>query len=290
MRLLKPAIFTILSFTLCLTLQAQDSEYNLDETYSIDQGGTIHLNSDDAEVDIMGTDRSDVHLVVYRKVEVSGLNVKSEGKFSMEVENRGGDLHIRESGDERHRVIMGSIREDYQITIEAPRDVALDLQGDDDTYRIEDISREVRINADDSDIELRGTSGENFRFDIDDGNIDMEEGRGKLDLTMDDGDFFVRRAQFDEITADIDDGEIEITTILADGGLYRFDMDDGELELNIAGGGGRFEIDHDDPTIRVSDNFEEISAEEDETVYNLPGGNARIEIDTDDGRIELRTI
>lgn len=290
MKLLKSAFFTILSLTLCLPLSAQDSEYNLDETYSIDQGGTIYLSSDDAEVNITGSDRSDVHLVVYRKVDVSGLEVNSEGEFSMEVENRGGDLHIQESNEKSRRLIVGSVREDYRITIEAPRDVALDLSGDDDTYRIADIDRDITIDADDSDIELDGTSGDNFSFDIDDGDIEMEEGRGNLDLTMDDGEFFVRQAQFDEIRADFDDGDMEITTILADDGLYRFDMDDGELELNIAGGGGRFEIDHDDRNIRVSGNFEEISTDEDETVYRLPGGNAEINIDTDDGRIELRTI
>jgi hypothetical protein len=290
MKLLKPAIYTILSLALWLPLHAQDSEYNLDETYAIDQSGTIHLSSDDAEVNITGSDRSDVHLVVYRKVDVSGLNVNSEGEFSIEVENRGGDLHIREQNDESHRVVVGSIREDYRITIEAPREVALNLRGDDDTYRISNINLGIRINADDSDIVLGGTPGDNFSFDIDDGSIQMEEGRGRLNLVMDDGDFFVRQAQFDEIKADYDDGEIDITTTLATDGLYRFDMDDGELEFNIAGGGGRFEIDHDDPNIRADDNFEEISSYEDESVYSLPGGNAQIKIDTDDGRIELRTI
>ncbi len=185
MKLLKPAIFTILPLTFCLSLSAQDSEYNLDETYAIETGGTIHLSSDDAEVNITGSDRSDVHLVVYRKVDVSGFKVESKGDFSIEVENRGGDLHIQESNEESRRLIVGSVREDYRITIKAPRDVALDLSGDDDTYRIADIDRDITIDADDADIELGGTSGDNFSFDIDDGDIEMEGGSGRLDLTMD---------------------------------------------------------------------------------------------------------
>lgn len=290
MKTLKSVTSFLLLFLITVLSYAQDNEYNLDETYSIEQNGTIHLISDDAEVEITGSDRSDVHLVVYRRVDVDGWRIKSEGSFKMEVENRGGDLYIREADTDEHRVILGNVSEEYRITIEAPRNVALDLQGDDETYRISDIHQGVHLSADDADIELDGVKGDEFNFDIDDGSIRMSEGRGRLKLQMDDGELYVRKAEFNEIDADFDDGEVDITTALAADGFYLFDMDDGDIELNVAGGGGEFDIHHDNPNIRAGDNFEEVSADEDRTVYRLPGGNARIEIDSDDGDIELRTI
>lgn len=77
MRFIKPALFVMMFILVAFQAHAQDNVYNLDETYSVDEKGTIHLESDDAEVTIQGTDRSDVHLVVYHKVDVDGWELKS---------------------------------------------------------------------------------------------------------------------------------------------------------------------------------------------------------------------
>lgn len=286
----KSVILTVFLCVLGMQMQAQDSEYNLDETYSIDKNGTIYLQSNDAEVTIQGSDRSDVHLVVYRYVDVDGWEIKSEDKFEMKVDNRNGDLYIREADRNNGRFVVGNVQEEYRINIEAPRDVALDINGDDDSYEISDFNSAIKLDADDTDIELSGMNGESFEFDIDDGSINMEEGQGSLKLDFDDGEFYVRRADFTEIDVSADDAGMDISTSLSDDGFYRFDMDDGDLELNIAGGGGEFDIRHDDSDLRIGDEFEEVSSDEDQSIYRLAGGDARIEIDTDDGDIELRTI
>ncbi len=290
MKISKLLVVLLLFSLFAIGVQAQESEYNLDETYAIGNKATIHLNSNDAEVKIVGSDRSDVHLVVYRRIEADGWRVKSEGEFSMEVENRGGDLYIREDDTDEFRVLFGSVREEYRITIEAPRDVALDLQGDDDTYTITDINLGIKLSADDTEVELKGKGGDSFDFDIDDGSIRMEKGRGSLTLTMDDGEFYVRNAAFTEVNAEYDDGRVDMTTTLDSDGFYLFDLDDGDVEMNIAGGGGQFDIHHDDKNISVGNNFEETDTDEDRSIYRLAGGNARIEIDTDDGDIDLRTL
>jgi hypothetical protein len=269
--------------------KAQDKEYNLDNTYPIEQNGTIHLNSNDAEVSILGTDRTDVHVVVHREVDIKGLKGKT-GDFEMEVKNRGGDLYIRELKNENSTVIFGTIREKYRISIEAPKNVALDIDGDDDNYRISDINLGIKMDCDDSDIELIRARGDNFDFDVDDGSIHMDQGQGQLKLRMSDGKFYTANAHFNEIAADMDDGEIDVTTSLVDDGFYKFDMDDGDVTLRISGGGGRFEINHDDPGIYASDPFQKEGFDEHRTVYRLAGGKARIDIDTDDGDIKLETI
>lgn len=290
MKFYKSAVLIGLVCMIGMQVQAQDHEYNLDETYSIDKSGTVHLQSNDAEVNIQGTDRSDVHLVVYRYVDVDGWEIKSEDKFRIIAENRNGDLYIREDKEENRRLIFGNVEEEYRIDIEVPMDVALDIKGDDDNYDISNVNLDVKISADDSDIELSNMRGENFELDLDDGSINMDSGQGKLKLNMDDGELYVRKASFTEIDVSADDGEIDISTSLAADGFYRFDMDDGDLELNIAGGGGEFDINHDDASIRVGNEFEEERSDEHRSLYRLPGGESRVEIDTDDGDIELRTI
>jgi len=290
MKLLRYTAFTILLLLINTSLNAQDSEYNLDETYQIDTSGTVYLDSDDAQVSIQGSDRNDVHVVVYHRLDVDGWELKSGDKFKMLVEARNGNVYIREADIDRSRVLFGNVKEEYRITIEVPKTVALDIKGDDDSYSIADVNAAIGLNADDADVELRNTGGQNFSFDMDDGSVDMDLGQGELELNMDDGEFSVRQGSFTEIDAEVDDAQIDITTSLSNDGFYLFDMDDSDLELNITGGGGDFDIRHDDADIHADNNFEEVTSDEDHSAYLLPGGDAKIKIDTDDGDIELRTI
>jgi hypothetical protein len=291
MKVLQAAICIACLLLSTVSLHAQkNSTYELDETYSINKEGTIHLNSNDAEVSIKGTDRSDVHVKVYHSVDIDGWKISSEGKFKMSVENKNGDLYIDEAESANHMVMFGKIEEEYRITIEAPHSTSLNINGDDDTYEIVDISGLLNIDADDSVIDLRGLQGKQFGFNLDDGTIEMDQGQGSLNIDMDDGELNVRNADFSQIESSTDDAELNITTSLTDEGLYKFDMDDGDLELNISGGGGVFDISHDDPELSAGNNFEEVSSDEDNSGYSLAGGNARIKIDVDDADISLQTI
>lgn len=267
-------------------------EFNLDQVYTISEGGTIQLNSDDAEVTVTGTDRNDVRVTVYYRLEVTGINLGSEyDDFEMEVIERRGDLVIREKPRRNTGIaLFGTYDEDYEIYIEAPSDVHFEAEGDDEQYRISAIDGSINIDADDTDIALANCRGEEFIFNLDDGRLEMDQGRGSLDIEVDDGEVEVQNGTFNTINLTADDGDIRLTTSLADRGSYRFDMDDGDLELNISGGGGRFEIDHDDPDIRVDSPFEIERDNEDYTTYILGGGNAVVRIDVDDTDIRLRTI
>lgn len=280
----------VLLFPLLGNAQSTD-EFNLDETYEIDPNGTISLQSDDADVTITGSDRSDVRVVVNYKREVRGFTIGDGDRFEMIVEQRGGDLAIYEKErDNGTRISVGSVKEDYEIRIEAPRSVSLKLEGDDETYRISSIDGALRLDADDTDIELTDCNGDDFSFSLDDGSLSMDQGKGRLQLDLDDGDVRILNGDFREIEAESDDSEIEITTRLDDQGSYTFDFDDGDLRLNIAGGGGDFDIRHDNADISADSEFEEVMDDDDRSIYRLLNGNAKISIDTDDGNIELRVI
>lgn len=280
----------LLFLTLPLTAQSTD-EFNLDKVYSIDEGGTISLNSDDAEVTIEGSDRNDVRIKVYYKLKVKGLSIGKNEEFEMIVEEQNGNLNIYEKErDFGNKVVFGSTNEEYRITIEAPRSVNLDLEGDDEDYRISSIDGSLNIKADDSQVDLNDCRGDEFFVELDDGDLNMNGGKGELRLDIDDGDARILNGDFSNIQIDTDDSELDITTRLADNGNYRFDLDDGDLRLNIAGGGGEFDIRHDNADISASSEFERKMEDDDRSVYTLPGGDATISISTDDGDITLRVI
>ena len=282
--------FAFLFIALICNAQSTD-EFNLDKVYSMDKAGTISLQSDDANVTITGSDRGDVRVVVHYKLRMKGISFGKKEKFEMIVEEQNGNLNIYEKErDFGNNVVFGSSKEEYDITIEAPRGVSLDLEGDDENYQITSIDGSFRVDADDSNIELKDCNGDDFSFDLDDGEIQMDQGKGKLSMDIDDGDVRILSGEFDEIDIETDDSEIDITTRLSDTGNYRFDLDDGDLRLNIAGGGGEFEVSHDNADISTSRQFEQTVDEEDRSVYRLTGGNAKVRVSTDDGDINFRVI
>lgn len=286
--LLACSVLLFLSFD---AIAQKNDEFNLDETYPIAEKGTINLQSDDANVTITGSDRQDVRVVVNYRMRVKGMSFGNWEKFEMIVEENNGNLNIYEKERENGvKVILGSSREEYQITIEAPRGVSMNLKGDDDSYRVSSIDGALTIDADDSDIALNDCKGDTFSIKLDDGELMMDGGNGSLQLDLDDGDARILNGNFSDIQIDTDDGDLDITTELAEKGDYRFDMDDGDLVLNIAGGGGEFDIRHDDADISTSSEYEEVMSDDDRSIFRLPLGNAKISIQTDDGDIVLRVI
>ena len=101
---------------LCLLFQvvkAQDQEYNLNEKYPISKSGTLHLSSDDAKVTIQGSDRDDVHVDISRKVTTKGFKFGEED-FTVEIEQRNGNLYIKERNRSNYSGVIGYMREEYE--------------------------------------------------------------------------------------------------------------------------------------------------------------------------------
>lgn len=281
-------ITTLLFLFGVFSVEAQNNEYNLDQNYGIAADGTVFLDSDDAEVKIIGSDRFDVHVNVYHRVDVEGFEWGSDGEFKMNVKQRDGDLYIEEAKRNNSAFRIGSIDREYRISIEIPRRVSIDVKGDDGTYEIADVGGAIYMVADDSDISIKNATGEDFSFKIDDSAIRMDKGQGKLSVSLDDGEFRVDNGRFSEIDVSGDDSNLYFATGLSDAGQYYFGIDDSDLELDILNGGGSIDIAHDDTDINTTGEFSKISDEEERTVYNMKGGSASVEIESDDGDIVLR--
>ena len=292
-RIVKPILMLGCFLTFALPVEAQSTdEFHMDHVYSIDRNGKINLQSDDADVTITGSDREDVRVQVHYKMEVNGIRFGGKDEFEMLVEQKDGNLRIYEKEREFQEggVTIGSVKEEYTITIEAPQGVSLNLEGDDEAYRVSGIDGQFSVEADDAEIVLNNCDGDSFSISMDDGALRMDSGRGALDVEADDSEIEILSGDFSTVYIDADDSEMSITTRLYDEGEYRFDMDDGDLTLNIAGGGGTFDISHDNADIRTDQRFEKILNEENRSAYRLDGGSAKVSIETDDGNIELKII
>lgn len=283
-----------LTFIISLTLAATTlfsqttDEFNLDQTYDIDFEGTIHLQSDDAEVQITGSDREDVRVIINYELTVRGITFGDSNNFEMIVEGDGGNLTIREKDrDFGPSGLIGVSSEEYTIEIIAPRDVNLDIEGDDEEYEIAGIDGFIHLHADDSDANIYDVNGDNYSFSLDDGSLEMDGGRGRLQIETDDGNIQIKNGNFAFIEASSDDSDIEITTPLFDDGEYLFNLDDADLMLKVVGGGGEIDIHHDDSDISTSRQFEIVRDEDERSIYRLQGGTARVNIQSDDGDIKL---
>ena len=283
---MKKLLFTLaIIFTTSLAFGQKENNFNLNESYPLNENGTIYLTTNDAEVIITGEDRKDVAVKIDYYINSKGIEWGSR-EFRVDVEPRGGDLHIEEF--KRNKVTtMGYVSVDYKIEIKAPVGANVDIKGDDDDYFLTGVNGEISINADDANVNLKNCQGNRFFFDIDDGDITMDQGHGQFTARMDDGDIEIRNASFQNIDYRGDDGDIAIETSISPTAMFKFSGDDSTFDIVITQGGGTFTINHDDGNIDFDDNFRLMEKESERTVLSLTGGRAKVIISGDDIRVNL---
>jgi len=263
-------------------------DYDLDETYPINKDGILTLYSEDAEVQITGSDRKDVHLVVWKRLTISGtFEIMEKDSFSFDVEETDGNLFIRENSGGIS--MSGSIymREEYTITIDAPSGISLKLRGSDDTYSVNNIDGYISMRLDDGNAKIRDCDGDKFSLEVDDGELEMIGGNGQLDAFICDGKMKFDRGNFSSIEAACDDGELEIITSLSRDGSYRLDAEDGKIIFNVLDGGGDFIVHYEDGKARASKNYEAVDKDEGFRHWRLPGGKASVRASLSDGSINF---
>ena len=275
------ALFAVVSFA----QTSKTGNYHIDEKYKISAKGTIRLTCSDAKVFITGSDRTDVNIKIDREIEVKGFNFGTE-EFSVDINDSDGNITIRERSASSH-VGFVNYHETYTIKIEAPNGVSLILNGDDGDYVINNIDGSIDADLDDADLELTGCDGEDFRFQLDDGDVRMDKGKGSLDVDGDDANVTITNGQFSRISAEMDDGDFIVETTLADNGDYYINTQDGRIAFTVTGGGGRFDIRHDDASIRTDGSFASVEESEDRSRFTLASGSAKVDIRADDASVKL---
>lgn len=283
---MKPILLSLLLFSTLIAL-AQNDDFHLDKDYAIAKNGTIDLTSSDAEVIITGTAlAATAHVKIDRSVTVKGW-YKSSGSFRVDVESENGNLKIREHQTGVSAGIIGYYSENYKIQIEAPEGVSLTIRGDDGDYFIKNIDGAISMTFDDGDAQLIGCDGDSFRFRLDDGDVKMDKGKGAIDVVADDADVEILNASFTSINARFDDGDFIVHTSLTNGGDYSIDLQDGMVAFHILGGGGEFNVRHDDSRVVADGDFKTLEDSEDFTRLTLGAGTAKVHVRADDAGVRL---
>ncbi|PIQ47077.1 MAG: hypothetical protein COW03_17305 [Cytophagales bacterium CG12_big_fil_rev_8_21_14_0_65_40_12] len=264
----------------------KDGEYHLDQTYTIATNGTLYLDSEDANVNITGSSRTDAHVKIDRVVETRGFS-SGRNEFRFDVEDRAGNLYLTERRRGGVTVQVGYSRTDYTINIELPRSVSLKVKGEDDDYIIRNIDGKISIESEDGDIEVIDCHGSDFQFKLEDGDLKVEGGNGAISVDIEDGDVDIRKGNFDRIEMDVQDGSVILETAIADNGIYDIKAEDARVDFVVIKGGGEFLVLKDDGSLRTSSDFETLQESDHRSLVKLAGGNAKIEIRTGDGRVRL---
>ena len=286
------SLFSLFMVSLVFVSTAKNGkthEYKLDKVFPIAADGTLNLKTDDADIRIIGSNRQDVHLRVFRSVTIKGVFSSDEEDFKMDIEEIYGDLIIRELKRSRNTGLMIYSDMIYRITIEVPNTVSLKLRGDDDDYDIRSVHGMVKIDTEDGDVILDNCRGNKFDINIEDGDVEMSDAQGSLWISLDDGDLTARNCQFEEVEVRANDGNIRLETSLMTNGGYNLKTDDGNINLKIRGGGGEFEVRHDDGRVRASSDFELAYSGDTRHQFKLAGGKAKVFLRTNDGSVNLNT-
>jgi len=284
---MKNLILTLIAVFFAANLFASEGNFHLDKEYNMNKTGLLELQTSDAKVFITGSTRSTAHVKIDRTITAKGWTWGTED-FHVDVKEEAGNLVVREVQKGDHVAAVGYYMEVYRIEIEVPEGVSLKVRGDDGDYYIKNVNGAIALRMDDADAELAGCKGDRFEFRLDDGDIRMDQGRGALEINGDDADIEIYKANFTSIVADVDDGDLIIETSLANNGNYNLQSQDGLISLNITGGGGKFEIRHDDGRVITEGDFKVVDKDEHETHLTLANGSATVNLRADDARVKLR--
>ena len=282
---------SILAITMLVSVAAtaqssKEGDFHLDKEYTITATGTLELQASDAKVFIVGSPRATAHVKIDREVTTKGLFFGTD-EFRVDVTERDGNLSIREHSHSSASGIVGYYNEKYTINLEVPEGVSLMIKGDDGDYFIKTVHGSISLDLDDADVELTECKGNQFNIKLDDGDLRMDRGRGLLEVDADDADIDIKNASFTTIHARVDDGDFIVETTLAENGNYTVYAQDGLVAMRILGGGGRFDIRHDDARVSTEGGFEIVDRSERRTQITTASGTARIDIRADDARIRL---
>ncbi len=279
---LKLITITVLAFTIHLSAQ---NTYELNEDYSIDKNGLITLNTNDANISISGSERENVHIEVFRKVETVGTG--SDEEFEIKIEERNGNLFIRELRKSELNYWIGYRNIDYRIKLEVPSTVKMVISEDDGDLNIENISADLDINCEDGDLKLNNISASKINIDIEDGDVELNKISGFLSLQSEDGDIEANNCSFDKIDLDTEDGDVNIESSLASGSEYKLETEDGDIKFYISGSGAKLFLNCEDGNISVDGNFNEIIKKEGKRQIEFGDGSAMVYLNTEDGDIKV---
>jgi len=246
---------------LAIALPAAAAPLEIDETRSLQPGGSIELEIVSGSVQISGWDKNQVHIRGTIDERFTGIEIDGSGdSVSIEVEP------IRDS-NKRDRNVT-------DLVIHVPRDCNLEL---------ESISASFTIDGIDGELEVESVSG---GVEISGGVLGVEVSTisGKIVVQADGA---LRRGEFETVS-----GAVEIHGSLASDGRFSFETVSGDVSLYLAANvSARFEIEtfsgdiHNDFGVKAEKTSIYLPAKE--LSFEIGSGGARVSIESMNGNIRL---
>ena len=199
---------SLLFFSITCTFISAQEDFELKETYPIQATETLYLDTEDADVVIKTTDRSDVLVDIKRTVKGK---VKTNKEFDIEIYEKDGDLVVKEKrqkGTYSYSMVFGSVS--YKVYVELPEGVSLDIKGEDDSYDISDIVGNISIDTEDGDIVINRQRMGDVDLTLEDGDVELTDINGNLNINLEDGDVVIEESDLQTADFVLEDGDVGI--------------------------------------------------------------------------------
>lgn len=270
------------------SLLATQQVYNYEGNHKIEEGKTLHLNSNDAEVTIKGTDRKDVFIEIHR--EATG-NASNSEEFTFDIEEREGDLYISEKRVKDLNKMLSYLNiKNYTIDLFVPKNVNLKIEGDDDNYDISNINKNINLDFEDGDANIYDCFTDNINLKVDDGNINLDNVEANVQLHIEDGNLITNHCNLDDFNAKIDDGDIKMNqTTCRD---TKIQLQDGDIILDKVNGQLRIGLEDGNLYVKeLSSNYVDVKCEDCEIDLNAHMmDNSDYEFIMEDGGLNLNLL
>ncbi|MDA8693476.1 DUF4097 domain-containing protein [Saprospiraceae bacterium] len=298
--ILSTSIILLFSFS----LQAQ-YEYSYEETHAIAQDGLLTLDTEDAQVSITGTSRSDAYVKIYKKV--TGKQ-KTNQEFDIEYIEEDGNLTIKEKRRKSSYTTGWNTKTIYEVELGLPAGVSIDIKGEDDNYTITNINGKMKIHSEDGDIEISDCNPIRLDIHLEDGDIQLTNVNTETDIQLEDGNIKADNCAFGNTALNLVDGDIKLNDvslgtakiITEDGNVsisvkcdsktqVKINTEDGDIKLKTSGEGSTIGVSYQDGDVDYNSGDYDLihKTKRSKELKTKKSGEASFVISVEDGDVRL---
>jgi DUF4097 and DUF4098 domain-containing protein YvlB len=274
-----------LTVTLCaFSTPVEAAEFSIERTLAITPGGVFDLESVSGRVEIRGTSRSDVLVVVRAKKE----EISEHHDFSFEEQGDRVVVRVTKRRGHSRRWISGN--EGLEFVVEVPTNTNLEIDTSGGSISVENIDGTAHLHTSGGSITATDL-GATAKLSTSGGGITVEGVAGDLDADTSGGSIKIAGAK-GSIDADTSGGSITASftagntaggTLSTSGGSITAYVDaDAGFDLDASTSGGRVTVDIP-VTVRGEISRRSVRGE-------INGGGAPLRLDTSGGNINVRPL
>lgn len=262
------------AFILCLaagaamSLAAGEISRSDENTYELKPGGSVTVLSDEGDVAVRGWDRDEARLrtriTVFARRRDDAEEMLKRIKPDVRLEN--GRLTIREpefsrnSGSGFFDLLDSGLRDggngfriDYSIDVPAATDVRVDA--DEGDVELSGLSGRVDVVADEGDVKIENLDLTGGRVEADESNVRIRNirspGAARLTISVDEADILLADASVAFLEAEADEGNVVLENVTA--GSFRLSADEGDVIADFTpDGDGPFHVETDEGDVRLT--------------------------------------